>query len=128
MGLISDVQVDLKDAFDNELADVVVPIALIKKDAIGEYDVTSGKMQSYCVSYPSRGIFSAYPSNKVDGTNIRYTDEMLLIIANEIEVALEIDDIIVLEDDTRYLVVKPNSILGGGSVPITYEAQVRKNA
>lgn len=133
MGLRDEIQSELIEAFNDELEDVITEFNLYKM-AIStnpsDYNVTTGKTAIVDTSpNVSRGIFSAYPADKIDGVDIRTTDEKLIIIASEIDVSIEIGDkIVTLLNSIDYRVVNPNAVMGGNSIPIIYNAQVRKNA
>ncbi len=134
MGIRDDIQTELAASFSDELEDVVVEFTLMRPSAVGSYDPESGTRQRYPSEFESRGIFSAYKTEKIDGTRIKIGDEKLIIIANEIETTPLIDDEILLIDKitlevlTKYLVKNVKSVMAGGSTPITYTLQVRKNA
>jgi len=127
MGIREDIQTSMKEAFDTDLKDVVCSFEIIKK-TIGEYSVNTGVNETTETEHESRGVFEAMPTKKVNGTSILFTDEQLIINANELDTNLEVDDKIILESGTVYNVVAPNPVMGGDSIPIIYEAQVRKNA
>lgn len=127
MGLISEAQQDLIEAFNDDLSEVVVSFDLIASPTTGEYDVEDSVRESDPVIFPSRGIFAAYPSNKIDGKNIIINDEQLIIIASEIEQCPKIDDEIITGNGLKYIVINDASVLGGGSPVIIYDIQVRKN-
>lgn len=128
MGLRDDIQTELAAAFDDELSDVIVNIKLRRNSTVGEYNPLTGTRQPYIKNYLSRGFFSAYPEKKIDGVKIITGDEKLTIIANEITITPLINDSVIIDDGTEYLVVTVKSTMGGGSIPITYKLQVRKNA
>jgi len=127
MGLRSDVQSELKAAFDNELSDVVAAFTLKKTVYDGTRNVETGLNNSTETSHTSRGIFNAMPTEKINGTDVLATDEELVVIANEINTSIDVNNKIVLTNGIIYTVVRPNPVMGGGTQPIIYEAQVRKN-
>jgi hypothetical protein len=127
MGLRDEAQEELREAFDVDLADVITNFKLVKSPTVGEYDPDTGTRPTTPQEFKSRGLFSAMPTRKVNGTSILSTDEELIIIADEIEQPPKVDDKIVTNGGLKYLVVAPNPVMGGDSIPIIYEAQVRKN-
>ena len=126
MGLRDEIQISLKEAFDTDLADIIVGFVL-EKSTIGEYDVSLGTNAKTTTTHNSRGLFEAMPTLKANGTSVLFTDEQLVLIANELNTNLEVDNKITLTDGTVYLVIAPNPVMGANTVPIIYEAQVRKN-
>lgn len=127
MGLRDEVQEDLREAFNDDLADVVTKFILIGEEIVGEYDIDTGTTPTTPNNFPSRGIFSAMPTRKVNGTSILSTDEELIVIADEIGKAFAVDDILTTDGGLSYKIIAPNPVMGGDSTPIIYEAHVRKN-
>lgn len=127
MGLRDEAQEELREAFNDDLADVVTVFVLVGETISGEYNVNTGLTPTTQNNFPSRGIFSAMPTRKVNGTSILSTDEELIVIADEIGKALAVDDILTTNGGLKYKVIAPNPVMGGDSTPIIYEAHVRKN-
>lgn len=87
MGLRSDLQADLAEAFDDEdgLADAVKPFTCSKTVQSGEYDVDTGTYPEITVTlYEGRGIFGDYSAMEADGTNILITDTELTVLQSEL--------------------------------------------
>lgn len=127
MGAKSDIQESLKEAFDNELSDFVTQFSIKKKDYSGNYDVESGVRVKNESNHYSRGVFSVVDSKKVDGESIKSTDEIVVVIASELDCEILIDDEIITDSGVVYIVIDPAPVLGGDSIPVIYESQVRKN-
>jgi hypothetical protein len=128
MGLREDIQTSVAQAFDTDLLDVIVTFDLVKTEKSGAYDSTTDSYPMIDTPYPSRGVFSSFPSDKVDGVNVKSQDEKIVILGNEITVAPAIDDEILTTSGISYLVVNSKPVMGGDSVVIIYNVQVRKNA
>jgi hypothetical protein len=127
MGARSDIQDSLKEAYDNELSDFVTQFSISKKDYSGDYDLAEGKRAVIESNHYSRGIFSVVDSKKVNGESIKSTDEILVVIASELDCDILIDDEIITDSGAVYIVIDPAPVLGGDSIPVIYESQVRKN-
>lgn len=83
MGLREDIQKDLAEAFDTDLADAVLPFT----GGItipGTWDpVTETGGEPIVIAYSGRGVFDAFKIAQVDGVNIRATDQLLIALTNE---------------------------------------------
>ena len=84
MGLREDIQADMAEAFDTDLADAV-------KDFTGgitlpgTWDpVTEESAGEVVIAYSGRGVFDAYEVRLVDGINIKSTDQLLIVLTNEV--------------------------------------------
>ena len=78
MGILSDVQGSLSEAFDNDLSDVVVSFSIIKSSPSGAYNTTTGTRTVNTTQVNSRGVFNAVPSHKLKDSNVKSTDELLI--------------------------------------------------
>ncbi|MBO9552222.1 glutamate 5-kinase [Pseudomonas sp.] len=83
MGLRDDIQADLAEAFDDDLADAV-------QDFTGSYmgpgvwDPVSETTTAQSVTYTGRGVLDSYESKRIDGLNILIGDVLLICLANEV--------------------------------------------
>lgn len=83
MGLRDDIQADLAEAFDNDLADAVQPFSG-GVTIPGTWDpVTETAGAPVIISYSGRGVFDSLEVDQVDGVNIRATDQLLIALTNE---------------------------------------------
>ncbi|MDL2186715.1 hypothetical protein P5706_21225 [Pseudomonas sp. ChxA] len=83
MGLREDIQKDLAEAFDTDLADAVQPFAG-GVTLPGTWDpVTEAAGPPVVIAYTGRGVFDAFKVDRVDGVNIRATDQLLIALTNE---------------------------------------------
>lgn len=83
MGLREDIQKDLAEAFDTDLADAVQPFTG-GVTIPGTWDpVSEAAGPTVVISYSGRGVFDSFKVDKVDGVNIRATDQLLIALVNE---------------------------------------------
>lgn len=87
MGLREDLQRDLAEAFDTDLADAVSPVAGMRK-VQGEYDPDSGTTPEVITTYAGRGVFGRYLAKEIDGSLIQTSDEKLTALQNELFITL----------------------------------------
>jgi len=126
MGILSDIQEALAEAFDDDLSDVVVSFTLTKKSD-GTYDPVSDTKTSSETSYESRGVFVSFGSAEIDGTNIKSEDEKLIVNGSDLSVNANIDDVVKTSNGQSYIVVNSTPVMGGGSAAIVYIIQIRKS-
>lgn len=83
MGMREEIQADLAEAFDSDLADAVVPFS----GGItlpGTWDpVEEVSTDPVVIAYTGRGVFDGFKVEQVDGVNIRATDQLLIALTNE---------------------------------------------
>lgn len=83
MGVREEIQADLAEAFDTDLADAVVPFS----GGItlpGTWDpVDEVSTDPVVIAYTGRGVMDSYESRRVDGINILSTDQLLIALINE---------------------------------------------
>ncbi|WP_343463478.1 glutamate 5-kinase [Pantoea sp.] len=83
MGIREELQADIAEAFDTDLADAV-------HDFTGSYTVQAGwdpvteTASETTRSYSGRGILSRYELSRIDGANILHGDLRLTALANEV--------------------------------------------
>lgn len=83
MGMREEIQADLAEAFDTDLADAVQPftggITLP-----GTWDpVTETGSDPVVIAYSGRGVFDEFKIERIDGVNIRAKDQLLIALTNE---------------------------------------------
>lgn len=83
MGLREEIQADMAEAFDTDLADAVQPftggITLP-----GTWDsVTETGGDPVVISYSGRGVFDSFKIALIDGMSIKATDQLLIALTNE---------------------------------------------
>jgi hypothetical protein len=83
MGLREEIQTELAQAFDTDLADVVQAFAG-GVTLPGDWDPVKEEARApVVVAYTGRGVFDSFKLAQVDGVNIRATDQLLIALTNE---------------------------------------------
>ena len=105
MGIKEEVQVDLKDAFDNDLTDAVKTFVLEHNDrTLGSYSGANGTYTKSVTNHNSRGVFSDFDQMERFNTHIEPTDIKLIVIQNEIAIEPSVRDI-VTENSIKYRII-----------------------
>lgn len=84
MGLRSDIQTDMAEAFDGDLADAVATFTASRVTTSGTLDPVTGDYPTTTTAYSGRGIFANYEAREVDGQHILATDTKLIALQNEV--------------------------------------------
>lgn len=126
MGLRDDLQRDLAEAFDTDLADAVQPFTG-EYLGPGAYDPVTEQTTAQPVTYTGRGVLDSYDSRRIDNINIKVGDAMLICLANEITDVPAVGHKITVHDlltgqQAVYRVVSP----GIDPAKAHYEVQLRK--
>lgn len=83
MGLREEIQAELAQAFDTDLADAV-QIFTGGVTLPGAWDPVKEEAGAPTViAYSGRGVFDSFKMAQVDGVNIRATDQLLIALTNE---------------------------------------------
>ncbi|WP_330208682.1 glutamate 5-kinase [Pseudomonas sp. Z13] len=82
MGLREEIQADLAEAFDTDLADAVQPFTG-EYLGPGVYDPVTEETTAQPVTYTGRGVLDSYDSRRIDNVNIEVGDVLLICLANE---------------------------------------------
>lgn len=108
MGLKQEMQKDIADEFDNDLADSIKKLQLIVSISI--YNTDSGTNVVSEKVYQTRGMISGYTAKEIGVANgaIKEGYFKCIILENEISIVPKIDSII-NENGTRYLIKKMNA-------------------
>ncbi|MGQ7247594.1 hypothetical protein ACUN9Y_09665 [Halomonas sp. V046] len=84
MGLRDDIQADIAEAYDSDLADAVRSFTGSREIA-GEYDPDTGSSSTTTVTYTGRGVAGGYSVEEVDDQHIRRTDVKISgVLQNEL--------------------------------------------
>ena len=84
MGIREEIQADLAEAFDTDLADAVQPFTG-GVTLPGTWDpVTEESTGEVVIAYSGRGVFDGFKIAMVDGINIKSTDQLLIVLTNEV--------------------------------------------
>ncbi|MFV3314116.1 glutamate 5-kinase [Pseudomonas sp. NY15374] len=126
MGLRDDIQADLAEAFDDDLADAVFPFTGSYMGP-GDWDPVSETSTAQPVSYTGRGVLDSYDSRRIDGLNILVGDVLLICLANEVTDKPAVGHQITVTDlitglPATYRIVSP----GIDPAKAHYEIQLRK--
>tara|TARA_R110000782_G_scaffold39016_1_gene91017 strand:- start:1107 stop:1520 length:414 start_codon:yes stop_codon:yes gene_type:complete len=131
MGLLSDVQEGLTEAFNDDLSDVVIPFSFVVITGESAYNSTTDSYDKVEELGLSRGIFDVINNRLVDGINIKIKDEMVIVNGPDLPAAPFVEPLIDMEielaNTKRYKIVDPGKIMGGDSNVIIYNMQVRKS-
>lgn len=126
MGLRDDIQADLAEAFDDDLADAVRAFTGSYMGP-GVWDPVSETTTAQPVTYTGRGVFDNYDSKRIDGLNILVGDVLLICLVNEVTdrpaVGHQITAMdLVTGESVTYRIVSP----GIDPAKAHYEIQLRK--
>ena len=85
MGLTADLQTDLAEAFDSDLADAVKNFVLHQYQR-GQYDTNTGGLSGtkYPSTFDSRGVFGSFSKEDILNSNIDAVDVQLVVLQNEL--------------------------------------------
>lgn len=83
MGLRDELQQDIAEAFDDDLADAVPSFSGFR--VIGtDYDPVTETQIELKTTFSGRGVFGSYSTDIADGINILLTDTKLTALQNEV--------------------------------------------
>ena len=95
----SEIQKELADAFDSDLADAVK--AFTGSYVIeGDWDPVTETGDTTTVTYSGRGILDNYSLNRIDNINILVGDTVLIALVSEVTDKPEVDHTITVEGDS----------------------------
>lgn len=83
MGLRDEIQADIAEAFDSDLADAVGPFQIIKEE-VGDYDPVTGTTPKQRFTFTGRGVFGSFSQEETDGQHIISTDIKVTVLQNEL--------------------------------------------
>lgn len=126
MGLRDDIQADLAEAFDDDLADAMSAFIGIYMGP-GAFDPVTETTAAQPVTYTGRGVLDSYDSRRIDGLNILVGDVLLICLASEVTDKPAVGHKITAPDlvtgeSVTYRVVSP----GIDPAKAHYEIQLRK--
>lgn len=123
MGLRDDLQADLAEAFDDDLADAVTAfigtrtVASDTDTGIDDWMNPPDAPSSSTLTYTGRGVFTDYSTYELNSDIINVTDVKLIVLQNEITAEPIADDKI-----NSYSVVRVSK----DPASATYEIQLRQ--
>ena len=103
MGLRDDIQRDIRDALNGDLADADERFEFHSIEA-GEYDPATGTQAQTITKVASSGVFDALTQKQLQNTNVKPNDVSLLVLQNELAARPKVDDELVWRE--RRFVVK----------------------
>ena len=121
MGLKADLDADVTEAFNTDLADVVKPFTGSRtvqgEPSIEDILTNTVGSNSTTINYSGRGVFGGYSEFEVDNESIMANDVKLTALQSEVTTRPQLDDVI-----NGYQVVAVNQ----DSASVTYTIQLRK--
>ncbi len=123
MGLRDDIQADLAEAFDDDLADAVTAFTGVRTvasdtdDGIDDWMNPPDAPSNNALTYTGRGVFADYTAYEIDNDIVQASDVKLICLANEITAEPIADDKI-----NDYQVVRVNK----DPALASYEIQLRQ--
>lgn len=123
MGLRTEIQSEVGQAFDTDLADAVQTIIVVdNKNSI--YNPTTGDYSETGLTYSTRGVVSSYTQLEIrnSGGAIDITDNKILILVNELSVIPRTDHLLRI-DSSEYRILK----IKQDPAKATYTFQVRES-
>lgn len=126
MGMRDEIQAELAEAFDTDLADAVSTFTGSYMGP-GVLDPVSETSTAQSVTYTGRGVLDSYDSRRIDGLNIMVGDVLLICLANEVTDKPAVGHQITAPDlvtgePATYRIVSP----GIDPAKAHYEIQLRK--
>ena len=121
MGLKADLDADVTEAFDTDLADAVQPFTGIRtvqgEPSIEDILTNTVGSNSTIINYSGRGVFGGYSEFEADNESIMANDVKLTALQSEVTARPQLDDNI-----NGYQVVGVNQ----DPVSVTFTIQLRK--
>lgn len=93
MGMKEDIQNDLAEAFDGDLADAVKAFTGSRTVNLS-YDPVANVQLTDAENYTGRGVFGSYNATEVDNVNILVTDTKLVCLQSEVTDSPLMNDVI----------------------------------
>ncbi len=94
MGLRDEIQADIAEAFDTDLADAITTFTCSKEIQSGDFDFDSQTYPMVTVEqYSGRGVFGSYKRDLVKPIDYQVEDVKATVLQNEISGVPQIDDV-----------------------------------
>ena len=84
MGLRTELQADIAEAFDDDLGDAVTAFTGSRVTGLN-YNPVTDTQDTTTISYSGRGVFADYSAREIDGETILRTDQQLVALQNEVD-------------------------------------------
>ncbi|WDG52493.1 glutamate 5-kinase [Pseudomonas chlororaphis] len=127
MGLRDELQADLAEAFNTDLADAVLSFTG-EYMGPGVYDPVTEETTAQPVTYSGRGVLSRYEDRRIDNVNILVGDLRLTALVNEVSDVPDIGHTITapdLTDRTKQAAYQVKTVRVDPA-SATYRVQLRK--
>jgi hypothetical protein len=126
MGMRDEIQAELAEAFDDDLADAVIPFTGSYLGP-GAYDPVTEENTAQTITYTGRGLLANYDSRRIDNINIMTGDVILICLANEVGDTPAVGHQVAVQDlvsgqPSTYRIVT----VGVDPVAAHYDIQLRK--
>lgn len=126
MGMRDEIQAELAEAFDDDLADAVVLFTGAYLGP-GGYDPVTEENIAQTVTYAGRGLLASYDSRRIDNINIMTGDVILICLTNEVSDTPAVGHQVAVQDlvsgqPSTYRVVT----VGTDPAAAHYDIQLRK--
>ena len=117
-----ELQEELGQAFNDDLADAVASFTCTKEVSGGVYNPVTGTYQdTETVGYSGRGVYGSYVKDLVKPTDYQVEDAKLITLQNEVSSTPQIGDILVSQFGSHRVIN-----VGNDPALATYTVQLRK--
>jgi hypothetical protein len=94
MGLRDELQADIAEAFDTDLADAITTFTCSKEIQSGDFDFETQTYPMVTVEqYSGRGVFGSYKRDLVKPIDYQVEDVKAIVLQNEVSGLPQIDDV-----------------------------------
>ena len=94
MGLRDELQTDIAEAFDSDLADTITTFTCSKEIQSGDFDFETQTYPTVTVEqYSGRGVFGSYKRDLVKPIDYQVEDIKATVLQNEVTGVPQIDDV-----------------------------------
>ncbi|MRT37138.1 glutamate 5-kinase [Acinetobacter sp. RIT698] len=104
MGLRDELQTDIAEAFDSDLADTITTFTCSKEIQSGDFDFETQTYPTVTVEqYSGRGVFGSYKRDLVKPIDYQVEDVKATVLQNEVTGVPQIDDVWVADGKFKIL-------------------------
>ena len=101
MGLRNDLQADIAEAFDDDLADAVTSFTY--REVARTMDPNTNTSSEVTTDYASRGVFTNFRREDLKDSNVLPTDTQVIVLQNELATTPTIEGFVI--DGTDYYTI-----------------------
>lgn len=128
MGLRSDVQSELAEAFLGDLADVVQTFVFLTDAPTTDYDpIDDDYNESAPTESASKGIMLPLSERELSRPNIKPDDQKLICNGSDVLITPKVGQQIKMSDDSIYFIRDPGKLPGGAATAIVWKMIVSRN-